>query len=178
MKHDQDSEALLIRYLLGDLSEEQNVEIEERAFHDREFMQTIQSVESDLIDEYVRGELSEREREQFESRFLASSEQEKKVEFAKTLANVLPNPGRDKRKAKRGFGTPHSRTPAHQVSPAPKAPTKIRDPSVNVRVPSKSASARSTDAAAVLPIRQMLTSHLSGSMPVRSCKHSIIRRFA
>src|SRR4030095_4504999 len=98
MRHDHDSEALLVRYLLGDLSERENVEIEERAFSDQEFMQTIQSAESDLIDAYARGELSERECQQFESRFV-SPKQVKTVEFAKTLIRVLPVPERDRKKA-------------------------------------------------------------------------------
>src|SRR5262249_59293859 len=47
-------------------------------------------VESDLIDEYVRGGLSDSERLRFERRFLASAERQRKVEFARALANVIP----------------------------------------------------------------------------------------
>ena len=93
MRDDADSEAILIRYLLGGLSEDEQTQIEERAFQDREFSQRIQAVESDLIDDYVRGELSDGERERFESRFLASSERARKVEFAEALARVLPESG-------------------------------------------------------------------------------------
>jgi anti-sigma factor RsiW len=82
------SGALITRYLLGDLPEEQQVEIEERAFRDGVYLQTIQAVESDLIDEYVRGGLAERERRQFEARFFVSAERRRKVEFAKALAIV------------------------------------------------------------------------------------------
>ena len=88
MKDDSPSEALLIRYLLGDLPEEQQVEIEERAFGDQGYLHTMQAVESDLIDQYVRGGLPERERLQFEARFFVSAERRRKVGFAKALAIV------------------------------------------------------------------------------------------
>ena len=72
MRDESSAEALLVRYLLGDLPEAERVEIEELAFRDQQFMQTIQAVESDLIDEYVRGGLSDCARRQFEGRFFAS----------------------------------------------------------------------------------------------------------
>lgn len=84
------SENLLVRYLLGDLPEEAQVEIETRAFQDQRYLRNIQAVESDLIDAYVQGELSEGERQQFEGRFFASAERRRKVEFARTLARVAP----------------------------------------------------------------------------------------
>jgi hypothetical protein len=88
MVANHNSEKLIARYLLGELSEEQQVEIEDRAFADKDYLATITAVENDLIDEYVRRELSERERQQFEKRFLASAERRKRVEFARALANL------------------------------------------------------------------------------------------
>lgn len=90
MRDDPSSETLLVRYLLGDLAEEEQVEIEERAFRDQQYLETIQAVESDLIDEYVRGGLSDRERRQFEARFFVSAERRLKVGFAKALAIAAP----------------------------------------------------------------------------------------
>src|SRR6185503_13780299 len=83
------NEELIARYLLGELTEEQQVEIEDRAFSDKESLATITEVENDLIDEYVRGELSAAERQRFESRFLASAERRKRVEFARALRTVV-----------------------------------------------------------------------------------------
>jgi len=83
------NEELIARYLLGNLTEEQQVEIEDRAFSDKEYLASITSVENDLIDEYVRGELSAAERQRFESRFLASAERRKRVEFARALRTVV-----------------------------------------------------------------------------------------
>jgi len=82
------NETLIARYLLGELSEEQQLEIEDRAFSDKDYLASITAVENDLIDEYVRHELSESDRRKFESRFLASAERRKRVEFAKALAQV------------------------------------------------------------------------------------------
>jgi hypothetical protein len=90
MKDDTFSEALLVRYLLGDLPEEEQLEIEERAFRDQQALRNIQAVESELIDEYVRGGLSGRERQQFEGRFFVSAERRRKVEFARAFAHVAP----------------------------------------------------------------------------------------
>lgn len=83
-----ESEKLIARYLLGELPEEQSVEIEDRAFSDQDYLATVTAVENDLIDEYVRRELSESDRRRFEERFLASAARRKRVEFAKALAGV------------------------------------------------------------------------------------------
>jgi hypothetical protein len=83
------SEKLITQYLLGELPEQQQVEIEDRAFSDQEFMASITAVENDLIDEYVRQEMPETERPRFESRFLASESRRKRVEFARALVHLL-----------------------------------------------------------------------------------------
>src|SRR6185295_972701 len=90
-----DNEKLISQYLLGELPEEQQVEIEDRAFSDKDYLATITTVENDLIDEYVRGELSAADQKRFENRFLASAERRKRVEFAKalrTVASEIPAP--------------------------------------------------------------------------------------
>src|ERR1044071_1499675 len=92
MAADLNNEKLISRYLLGELSEEQQAEIEDRAFADNEYLASITAVENDLIDEYVRQELSEADRRRFESRFLASAERRKRVEFAKALKRITPAP--------------------------------------------------------------------------------------
>jgi hypothetical protein len=81
-------EDLIVRYLLGELPEAQQVEIEDSAFQNQQHMQDILSVESDLIDEYVRGEIPRHHRERFEKHFLAAPERRRKVEFARALAAV------------------------------------------------------------------------------------------
>jgi hypothetical protein len=88
MAADLNNEKLIARYLLGDLPEDQQVAIEDRAFADKEYLASITAVENDLIDEYVRNELSQTQRQRFESRFLVSAERRKRVAFAKALAGV------------------------------------------------------------------------------------------
>jgi anti-sigma factor RsiW len=90
MKNDPFKDDSIVNYLLGDLPEQDQCEIEDRAFQDPQYLQQILTVENDLIDEYVRGELSVSSRQKFEERFLASAERQKKVAFAKALVGVLP----------------------------------------------------------------------------------------
>jgi len=84
-----DNETLIARYLLGELPEEQQAEIEDRAFSDKNYLASITAVENDLMDEYASGELSAADRQRFESRFLASAERRKRVEFAKALRTFV-----------------------------------------------------------------------------------------
>jgi anti-sigma factor RsiW len=106
MRNNPFSEELIAQYLLGDLPEEEQVEIEGRAFRDQQYLQNILAVENDLIDEYVRGELSDSERRQFESRFFASAERRRKVKFARALTSVFFEP------ASTGELARHAVTPA------------------------------------------------------------------
>jgi hypothetical protein len=85
MKQRADSEKLMIRYLLGDVPEDEQIRIEERFFTDDEYFEQLLALEDDLIDDYVNGELTDREREQFEEYFLASPTRRQRVEFAKTF---------------------------------------------------------------------------------------------
>jgi hypothetical protein len=81
-------EVLLQRYLLGALSEEEQVQVEDRAFADAGYLGAVEAAEADLIDAYVGGELSPANRRQFESRFFLSPQRRSKVEFARALARV------------------------------------------------------------------------------------------
>lgn len=89
MATDLNNENLIARYLLGELSEEQQIAIEDRAFADKNYLASITAVENDLIDEYARNELSGAERQRFEKQFLASADRRKRVEFARALAGVM-----------------------------------------------------------------------------------------
>lgn len=81
-------EAVVVRYLLGDLPEETQIQVEDRAFSDPAYLHVVEAVEADLIDAYVRGEMPASEQRQFESRFLVSPQRRKKVEFARAFAQV------------------------------------------------------------------------------------------
>ena len=88
MRSDRVDEIVLVRYLLAGLTEEEQVQVEDRAFADSEYLCALESVEADLIDAYVRGELSEADRRGFERRFLTSPARRSKVEFARALAKA------------------------------------------------------------------------------------------
>jgi hypothetical protein len=84
-----EKETLMLRYFLGDLSEEERGRFEEEYFRDDQVFAELQTVETELIDSYVRGELSESEREQFETRYLQSPDRKEKVENARCLMAAL-----------------------------------------------------------------------------------------
>jgi len=88
MRSQLDDEKLMVQYLLGNLSEEEQVRIEDRAFSDSAYMGALEAAEADLIDAYVRDELSQSERHEFERRFLISPHRRSKVEFARDLARI------------------------------------------------------------------------------------------
>jgi len=88
MREERVDELLLVRYLLGNLTEEEQVRLEGQAFDDREYLNALEAAEADLIDAYVRGELPQEQRSAFEVRFLVAPQRRRKVEFARALAQV------------------------------------------------------------------------------------------
>jgi len=79
---------VIARYLLGDLPEAEQTQLEEHAFSDSNYLEHVRAVEKDLVDEYARGELSGAAREAFEQRFFASEERRRQIEFARALMKV------------------------------------------------------------------------------------------
>jgi len=77
--------ALLTRYLLGDISESQREHLEHEYFSNDELWAALNAAADDLIDAYVRGDLIQTQREQFEQHFMNSSDRRKRVEFARVL---------------------------------------------------------------------------------------------
>ncbi|MCI0491078.1 MAG: hypothetical protein L0229_31195 [Blastocatellia bacterium] len=75
----------LKRYLMGELSPQARIEIEDLYLADQDFYERLLIVEDDLIDDYVRGTLSARDRNLFEENFLCSGERRERVEIARTL---------------------------------------------------------------------------------------------
>ncbi|HEY7546904.1 MAG TPA: hypothetical protein VID27_18575 [Blastocatellia bacterium] len=83
MKTQNEKDELFVRYLLGQLSEEEQQQVERRYFGDDDFYEQLEAVEDDLVDAYVRGRLSPPERQQFEQHFLPFEDRREKVEFAR-----------------------------------------------------------------------------------------------
>jgi hypothetical protein len=84
-----DSDELLVRYHLGELSPRERDAVEDRYFADNAYHERVLAAEEELIDSYVRGELSNKQRKHFESWFLQTDDRLKKLEFAKALAGYL-----------------------------------------------------------------------------------------
>jgi hypothetical protein len=80
----EDSE-ILRRYILGDLNENQRERLEDRLFADENFSLLADETEQDLVDEYLRNELNQSEKQLFETNFLKTENQRRKIEIAKTL---------------------------------------------------------------------------------------------
>ena len=72
-------------YLLGQLPEEDESQVETRLLTDREFYEELSILEDELIDQYLAGALSVSDRQSFESHFVSSSERKQKVRIARAL---------------------------------------------------------------------------------------------
>jgi hypothetical protein len=79
------NDQLLTSYLLGSLSESETESLGELSITDDEFARALQVVENDLVDAYVRGELSGSVLEQFKSFYLLSPKRREKVSLAETF---------------------------------------------------------------------------------------------
>src|SRR5215468_4277162 len=79
------NEELIVQYLLGSLSEEETESFDELCFVDDEFAERLSAVENDLVDTYVRGELSGPKLERFDSHYLESPRRRGKVKIARAF---------------------------------------------------------------------------------------------
>jgi anti-sigma factor RsiW len=84
-----EEEVLLKRFLLGDLSEGEQSEVEERLFSDPKYFSQFRAAEDDLIDEYLYGDLDGAERERFENYFLSTPERRESLRVAKALQQYI-----------------------------------------------------------------------------------------
>jgi hypothetical protein len=78
-------DGLVTGYLLGFLSPEEMERCDERSIADEEFAWRLSAVENDLVDAYVRDELSGETLDRFRSAYLASPRGREKVAFAETF---------------------------------------------------------------------------------------------
>ena len=83
----------MAQYLLGQLPQEEQAELERRYLADDTLFEELLAIEDDLRDAYVRGELSRPDREAFEQRLLTAPSQKQEQEFARTLCRYLGETG-------------------------------------------------------------------------------------
>lgn len=89
MKQDPEQESQLRRYMLGETRLEEQVLIEQRLFLDRDYVELSQSVEDDLIDDYVHDDLTAVERQEFETHFLKTPERREDLRIAQAVQRHL-----------------------------------------------------------------------------------------
>jgi hypothetical protein len=80
-----DDDQIIVQYLLGRLPEKEAEHLDELSITDNHFAGRLNDAENDLVDAYVRGELSAEIRQRFRSFYLSSPKRQEKVRFAETL---------------------------------------------------------------------------------------------
>lgn len=78
-----------IRYLLGAMTDAERSDFEGSSFSRDHSVEVLEAVRDELIDEYLDGELSPADRERFENYFLISPHHLRKVEFTRSLREVV-----------------------------------------------------------------------------------------
>ena len=96
MAKDDDQE-LIYKYLLGELPEEQQAELEQRYFSDDALFERLMAVEDELINRYARNESSDEERKRMETYFLRSQARRKRLMFTQALMRYLASLSEDVR---------------------------------------------------------------------------------
>jgi len=89
MKQTQDSEDLIERYLLGELSAAERAALENEYLVDKAKYDQVCRIEDDLLYRYARGALSPADRERVERQYLTNPWRRRHLEFAKALAQVI-----------------------------------------------------------------------------------------
>lgn len=79
------------RYLLGQLTDDEEQKLEERLLSQDDFFQEVELTKDELAQEYASGELTAKERKWLQENFLASPEGKQRHEFAKTFDSYVRN---------------------------------------------------------------------------------------
>src|SRR5215468_6969917 len=82
------SDQTIIKYLLNDLSGEEQARFEEAYLSDESLFEQVKALEEELIEDYVKEDLSARERDLFEHHYLASNQRRARVETARQLVRI------------------------------------------------------------------------------------------
>jgi hypothetical protein len=88
MQRSTEHDERMVRYLLGDLPETEQVAVEQEYFADPERFEEVWAAENDLVDRYVRGRLSRGERGLFERNYLQSPKHRERVALARKLVDA------------------------------------------------------------------------------------------
>src|SRR5437879_13183933 len=89
MKVNTGNEKILRKYLLGDLSPEEQQEVELQLMSDEDAYDLLVAAEDDLIDASLAGKLKGDELERFNNYFLAAGERQRKLQFGRSLERFV-----------------------------------------------------------------------------------------
>ncbi|HEY3056496.1 MAG TPA: hypothetical protein VGK31_11260 [Thermoanaerobaculia bacterium] len=78
-----------VRYLLGEVSDKERAELEQKYFSDDEVFEQLVDAQEDLVDAYLSGDLTPLRRKRFEERFLATESGSDSVKFAGALRQMI-----------------------------------------------------------------------------------------
>jgi len=87
----KDNTLSIKQYLLGALSEEEQISIEERYFTNPAYLQEIEMVEDEMVEDYLRGALSSGEKEKFEKNCLPLPRYSDKIQVAQVMQRYTQN---------------------------------------------------------------------------------------
>ncbi|NNE98622.1 MAG: hypothetical protein HKN25_06345 [Pyrinomonadaceae bacterium] len=86
MKNSEQNKEKVIQYLYGELIESEREDFENRIFEDQDLAMFLEEVETDLIDEYIKGELEFDEKRLFEKKYLTAVSRRERVDLARTIS--------------------------------------------------------------------------------------------
>jgi len=91
MIRQSDEEAIMRSYLLGDLDEARQEQVEERVLCDAAFADRLAAAQDNLIDDFVFNVLCESERESFQKNFVLNDERRNKLLIAHAFEEYVEN---------------------------------------------------------------------------------------
>lgn len=91
MIHGDEQEKQFRRFLLGQLAHQERQRVEERLMVDSDYREQVLLVEETLIEDYLDGVLPADEQKAFETYFLTSAQQRRKVKIARLLHSFDPD---------------------------------------------------------------------------------------
>lgn len=93
MERQVETEETIKRFLLGELADEEQEQVQYRLLSDSEYFEQFLMVENELTDDFVRGALSECDNQRVTEYFLAVPERRQKLRFAIALDRFISEEG-------------------------------------------------------------------------------------
>lgn len=91
MKEVRQEQVVIRQYLLGELDDEGRQQVEQRLMTERDYKEEVLMSEDELLEDFVAGELAERERELFLKNYLSAPLQKRKLAIAQALNKYAAN---------------------------------------------------------------------------------------